>query len=138
MNWNRGIYGLAVCVLLAAAASAQQSSAPAAGNSVADPHASTVRGCLVGQRGNYIVTDRNGITYVLKGVGNRLDGFRHQEVEVKGRIRPGTVKTGERPEKAGSNPSDTVHGVDGIPLQVNDVETDIRSVAKHCKAADQD
>jgi hypothetical protein len=51
---------------------------------------------------------------------------------------PGTIKTGVRGEKAGSNPSDTVHGIDGVPLQVADVQTDIRTISKHCKAADQE
>jgi hypothetical protein len=50
----------------------------------------------------------------------------------------GTVKTGVRPEKVGSNPSDTVHGVDGVPLQVAEVQTDVRPISKHCKAADQE
>jgi len=50
----------------------------------------------------------------------------------------GTVKTGIRPEKEGSNPADTVHGVDGVPFQVDNPQTDVRTVAKHCKAADQE
>jgi len=100
---------------------------------------STVRGCLDGERGNYIVVeDNSGIVYVLKGVGNKLDGYLRHEVEVKGKLLPGTVKTGVRPEKSGSNPADTVHGVDGVPLRVADVQTDVHSVAKHCKAADQE
>jgi hypothetical protein len=76
--------------------------------------------------------------YVLKGVGNKLDSYLRHEVEVKGKMLTGTIKTGVRPEKAGSNPSDTVHGVDGVPLQVADVQTDIRMISKHCKAADQE
>jgi nucleoside-diphosphate-sugar epimerase len=46
-------------------------------------------------------------------------------------------RKGIRPEKAGSNPSDTVRGIDGVPLEVKDIDRDIRIVAKHCKAADQ-
>jgi len=98
-----------------------------------------VRGCLQGERGNYIVVeDKTGSIFVLKGVGNKLDAHLHHEVEVKGKVLSGTVKTGVRPEKAGSNPADTVHGVDGVPFQVADPKTDVRTVSKKCKAADQE
>jgi hypothetical protein len=56
---------------------------------------------------------------------------------VKGKLLPGTVKTGINPDKAGSNPSDTTHGVDGTPFQVANPETDVTIIAKKCKAADQ-
>ena len=98
----------------------------------------TVRGCLDGSRGNYaVIEDKTSLVYVLKGVGNRLDRQLRHEVEVKGHILPGTIKTGVRAEKSGSNPSDTVHGVDGVPLQIDDISSDIRTISKHCKAADQ-
>ena len=77
------------------------------------------------------------MVYALQGVGSKLNRFLRKEVEVTGESKPGSVKTGIRPEKAGSNPSDTVHGVDGVPLEVKDIDSDIRIVAKHCKAADQ-
>jgi hypothetical protein len=112
---------------------AQQSSAAPASKAV------TVRGCLDGDRGNYVVVEENsGSVYVLKGVGNKLDSYLRHEVEVKGKILPGTIKTGVRPEKAGSNPSDTVHGVDGVPLRVANVQTDLRTISRNCKAADQE
>ncbi|HWY57487.1 MAG TPA: hypothetical protein VNZ03_23680 [Terriglobales bacterium] len=120
---------------------AQQSSTPPASNGNASApasSASTVRGCLDGQRGNYIVVeDKTGLVYVLKGVGNKLDAKLHHEVEVKGRILSGTIKTGVNPNKSGSNPSDTARGIDGVPLQVANVQTDIRTISKGCKAADQ-
>jgi hypothetical protein len=98
----------------------------------------TVRGCLRTERGNYILAEnKTGMTYALQGVGNKLQRFLRKEVEVTGEAKLGSVRTGVRPEKAGSNPSDTVHGVDGVPLQVKDIDKDIRIVAKHCKAADQ-
>jgi len=127
-------------LLIAAGALAQQSPAvPAPGDSaVSARHLSTVRGCLQGDRGNYVLVEDNSSVYVLKGVGNKLDSYLRHEVEVKGRMLPGTIKTGVRGEKAGSNPSDTVHGIDGVPLQVADVQTDIRTISKHCKAADQE
>ena len=91
-----------------------------------------------GQRGSYIVVeDKTGLVYALTGVGNKLNGQLHHEVEVKGKIRSGTIKTGVNPNKAGSNPSDTEHGVDGVPLQVANVQTDVRTMSKSCKAADQ-
>lgn len=99
----------------------------------------TVRGCLRTERGNYIlIENRTGTIYALQNVGNKLDGFRRKEVEVTGEAKPGSVRSGVRPEKSGSNPSDTVHGGDGVPLQVNDIQKDIRIIAKHCKAADQE
>jgi hypothetical protein len=98
----------------------------------------TVRGCLRTERGNYILTEnKTGMIYALQGVSNKLNRFLRKEVEVTGEAKPGSVRTGVRPEKAGSNPSDTVHGVDGVPLQLKDIDKDIRIVAKHCKAADQ-
>lgn len=98
----------------------------------------TVRGCVRSDRGNYIlIENRTGTVYALQGVGNKLQGFLRKEVEVTGESQPGSIKTGVRPEKAGSNPSDTVRGVDGVPLQVKDIHTDIRIIAKHCTAADK-
>ena len=135
---------LEVCIFLFATlgAVAQQSSNPPAsggGSTVPVRHVSTVRGCLQGQRGNYIVVeDETSLVYALKGVGNKLDSYLDHEVEVKGRTLPGTIKTGVNPTKLGSNPSDTEHGVDGVPFQVADVQTDVRTIAKHCKAADQE
>ena len=126
-------------LLLSAGLWGQQSSAPPPSSSEANtPSASTVRGCLRTQRGSYIlIEDKTGTVYALKGVGNKLDNFRRHEVEVKGQVLSGTVKTGVRPDKAGSNPSDTVHSVAGVPFQVDNVATDVRMVSKQCKAADQ-
>ena len=126
-------------LLLSASVMAQQSSAPdAAGADNPDRGAITVRGCLRSERGNYVlIANRTSTVYALQGVGNKLQGFLRKEIEVRGEIKPGSLKTGVRPEKAGSNPSDTVHGVDGVPLEVKDIDKDIRIVAKHCKAADQ-
>lgn len=112
--------------------SSAQASPPAAGN------ATTVRGCLRGSRGNYVlIEDKTNLAYVLKGVGTKLNKELRHQVEVTGKVLPGTIKTGIRPEKAGSNPSDTVHGTDGIPLQVADVNSDVRVIGDKCKAADQ-
>jgi hypothetical protein len=118
---------------------AQQSSTAPATTSGPASNVSTVHGCLDGQRGNYIVVeDKTGLVYVLKGVGNKLDAQLHHEVEVKGRLRAGTIKTGVNPAKSGSNPSDTEHGIDGVPLEVTNVQTDVRSISKHCKAVDEE
>ena len=132
MNRTKTLIAAAGFLLIGAVAAAQDSSTPPASN------VSTVRGCLNGQRGNYIVIeDKTSLVYVLKGVGNKLDKQLHHEVEVKGKVLPGTIKTGINPDKAGSNPSDTARGVDGVPLQVANVDTDIRTISKSCKAADQ-
>jgi len=139
---NRAGSFIAVAVFLSAlVAVGQQTPGTPSGGDTAVPvrHVTTVRGCLDGDRGNYVlVQDNTSMVYVLKGVGNTLDSYLHQDVEVKGRMLTGTIKTGVRPEKTGSNPSDTVHGIDGVPLQVADVQTDIRTISKHCKAADQE
>ena len=126
-------------LLFSVSAVAQQSTAPdAAGIYNPDRGTITVRGCLRTERGNYIlIANRTSTVYALQGVDNKLQGFLRKEIEVTGEIKPGGLKTGVRPEKAGSNPSDTVHGVDGVPLSVKDIHTDIRIIAKHCKAADQ-
>jgi hypothetical protein len=133
MNCSKRYIVLVGFLLVGLAVVAQQSSsAPTA-------PASTVRGCLGGQRGNYIVVeDKTGLVYVLKGVGNKLDAQLHHEVEVKGRLLSGTIKTGVNPMKTGSNPSDTEHGVDGVPLEVTNAQMDVRTISKHCKAADED
>jgi len=137
MNRAKSLIVSIAFVFIAVAAVAQQPSTPPA-SSGSSSNISTVRGCLDGQRGNYIVVeDKTGLVYALKGVGYKLDGQLHHEVEVKGRVRPGIIKTGINPAKAGSNPSDTEHGVDGVPLEVAGVHTDIRTISKHCKAADQ-
>jgi len=140
MNRTGNLIVFTLFLLIAAGAVAQQSpAAPAGGDSAAPArHVTTVRGCLEGERGNYILVDDNSMVYVLKGVGNKLDNYLNHSVEVKGRMLTGTIKTGVRAEKAGSNPSDTVHGVDGVPFQVADLQNDIHTISKHCKAADQE
>jgi hypothetical protein len=141
MKLTKHLIAFTALLFLTLGAVAQQSPAtPASGDNAAPARrVSTVRGCLDGERGNYIlVEDNSSMVYVLKGVGNKLDNFLHHDVEVKGRMLTGTIKTGVRPEKAGSNPSDTVHGVDGVTLQVGDAQNDIRMISKHCKAADQE
>lgn len=132
---------LAVVMLIAACGAFARQSAPppaAAPGDGRSRHIATVRGCLDQSRGNYVlVEDQTSLVYVLKGVGSKLNPQVHHEVEVKGQALPGRIKTGIRPEKAGSNPSDTMHGVDGVPLQVADVQADVRTISDHCKAADQ-
>ena len=128
----KSLIALAAFLLIGLGAVAQQSSTPpaASGSGAPADNVSTVRGCLNGQRGNYVVVeDKTGLMYVLKGVGNTLNGQLHRQVEVKGKILPGTIKTGINPAKAGSNPSDTARGVDGVPLQVANPETDIRTIS---------
>ncbi len=132
MDRTNSLAAILILLLVGTAATAQEPlNAPAS-------NISTIRGCLQGQRGNYIlIEDNTGAVYVLKGVGNKLDKQLHHQVEVKGKTLPGSIKTGVRAEKSGSNPSDTVHGVDGVPLQVANVDTDVRTLSKRCKAADQ-
>jgi hypothetical protein len=65
----------------------------------------------------------------LQGFGNKRQGFLHKEVEATGESKPDSVKTGVRPEQARGNPSDTVPGVDGVPVQVRDIQKDIRIIS---------
>ena len=120
---------ISAILLLAVLAAAQQSGTQPA-------NVMTVRGCLNRSRGNYLVVeDKTGMTYALRGVGNKLDDQVNHGVQVSGALEPGSQKTGVRSQKQGSNPSDTVHGVDGTPLYVSDINADIKTVGK-CKAAD--
>jgi hypothetical protein len=136
MKRNLNLIGGTVLLICGISFAQQTSSAQASDEETPTPI--TVRGCIRSERGNYIlIENRTGTIYALQDVGNKLHGFLRKEVEVNGVAKPGSVRTGIRPEKAGSNPSDTVHGVDGVPLQVKDIQKDIRIVAKHCKAADQ-
>jgi len=131
MNRKYILIVVAALATVAMTASAQESDANRQSSST------TVRGCLTKSRGNYLVVeDKTGLVYALKDVGSKLNGQIGHEVEVTGEVQSGTMKTGVRSTKEGSNPSDTVHGVDGTPLQVNDVTTGVRTVSQHCKAAD--
>jgi hypothetical protein len=123
-------------VLLLAAFTAAQQSDHQPSSMPPSPNALTVRGCLNRSRGNYLVVeDKTGMTYALRGVGNTLDSQVNHEVQVAGTLEPGSQKSGTRSQKQGSNPADTVHGVDGTPLYVSDTSADIKTVGK-CKAAD--
>jgi hypothetical protein len=132
------LIGVAALLLLSTGALAQDSSQqPAGGSGALPPGITTIRGCLRGSRGNYVlIEDKSNLAYVLKGVGNKLNAQLRHQIEVKGKVLPGTVKSGIRPEKGGSNPADTVHGADGVPFQVADVDADIRTISNKCKAAD--
>ena len=128
---------ISVVMSSAAAVIAQQPSDQSAAPAQNDFNRTMVRGCIRSERQNYIlIADQSGVVYALQGVGNKLQSYLRKEVEVTGDIKPGSVKTGVRPEKSGSNPSDTVHGVDGVPLEVTNIQRDIRIIAKHCKAGD--
>lgn len=91
----------------------------------------TVRGCLQRSHQNYVVVDSHGWPYVLKGVGNKLDAEVGHEVEVRGKLTE-DIKSGVRPEKEGSNPSDTVRSVDGSTVEILNVSSDIRRISDTC------
>jgi hypothetical protein len=138
-----------LCALVLAALSALSQETPATPSSTSQSSisgnehgpaskATTVRGCLERSRGNYLlVEDKTGLIYALKSVDGKLDGQVGREIEVTGQLLTGTIKTGIRSEKQGSNPSDTIHGIDGSPFQVADVHKDVRRVAARCTAADK-
>lgn len=135
MNRTRSLLAAAGLLFIGLGAIAQDATTP---SSAPADNITTIRGCLRSQRGNYIVIgEKSNLPYVLKGVGNKLHSQVNSQVEVKGKLLPGTVKTGISPDKVGSNPSDTTHGVDGTPFQVANPATDVQTIAKKCKAADQ-
>ena len=138
--FNKTLAVLALALFVTGAFAQQSSTSPSTSDEKASASASsesTIRGCLDSERGNYIVVENGtSMVYALKGVGNKLDQYLHHEVEVKGKMLPGTVKTGVRPEKVADNPSDAVRGVSGVGFQVRDVKNDVRMISKHCKAAD--
>jgi uncharacterized protein YpmB len=140
MNCLSSLFAVLAFSLFAAGASAPQSStspSTSAETSATPDSASIVRGCLDTQRGNYIVIENGtSMVYALKGVGNKLDKYARHEVEVKGKILPGAIKTGVSPEKVADNPSDAVRAVSGVVFQVADVQKDVRVISKRCKAAD--
>jgi hypothetical protein len=126
-------------VSFTAGAFAQQSSTapPTSSQNAPSSDISTIRGCLDSERGNYIlIENRTSMVYALKGVGNKLDKYVHHEVEVRGQMLPGVMKTGVKPEKSADNPSDALRAVSGVTFQVPDVTKDVRMVSKHCEAAD--
>jgi len=134
MNFAKVTLALVVAGLLSLPTFAQQAAAP----STPDSATTKVRGCLNRNRGNYLVVeDKTGLVYALRGVGTKLDAQVNHEVEVTGQLHPGSMKSGVRAEKSGSNPSDTVHGVEGVPLQIANVSTDVRMVAKKCTPAEE-
>lgn len=92
----------------------------------------TVRGCLERTRQNYTVIDRHGFEYVLKGVGNKVENEVGHEVEARGNLTD-DVKSGERDEKQGSNPSDNVRSVDGATLEIVNVAKDVHRIADKCR-----
>jgi hypothetical protein len=91
----------------------------------------TVRGCVQRSHQNYVVVDKHGWPYVLKGVGNKLDAEVGHEVEVRGKLTE-DIKSGVRSEKEGSNPSDTVRSVDGATVEILNVSSDIRRISDTC------
>jgi hypothetical protein len=138
MNHLNHAVAVVVFLLAPLGAVAQQSPPQSGATPPPGQGVTSVRGCLNRLRGNYLlIEDQTSLVYVLKGVGNKLDNQVHHQVEVKGRVLPGTVKTGIRSQKEGSNPSDTVHGADGVPFQVADVQSDVHTISTRCKAADQ-
>jgi Protein of unknown function (DUF5818) len=44
----------------------------------------TVQGCLSGSNGNYMLTDKNGMTYELKGDASKLSEHIGHEIKVTG------------------------------------------------------
>jgi hypothetical protein len=102
---------ISVVMSSAAVVTGQQPSDQSAVPAQNDSNRITVGGCIRSERQSYIViADQTGVVYALQGVGNRLQSYLRKQVEVTGDIKPGSVKTGVRLEKSGSNPSDTVHG----------------------------
>lgn len=128
---------LSLCgILLLASSMAWAQQAPKGSKPATAPESSdsmTVRGCLLSERGNFIVVTDTGMVYALRGVGDKLQGQLNHEVEVKGQLGDEQKKTGTRSGNVGSAPSDTVRGVNGIVLDVADAQKDVRTTSPTCK-----
>ena len=123
----KALAALAVCAIALAGTVYAQN------NTQNDSDTVTVRGCLQESRQNYVVVNKRGFSYALKGVGDKLNAEVGHEVEVKGKLT-NDITTGVRPEKQGSNPSDTVRATDGAAtLQILNVGGDVRTIANKCQ-----
>jgi hypothetical protein len=115
MEFERTVLLILVLMTASILAGAQQSTGSAEQSNPSADSNTTIHGCLSRSRGNYIlIEDKTGLVYALKGVGNKLAAQLGHEVSATGTLQPGTMKTGVRSAKEGSNPADTIHGVDGL------------------------
>ena len=62
----------------------------------------TVKGCLSGSDGNYMLTDKSGNTYQLKGDTSQLSNHVGHEIQVKGTLSAASSST---PSGTTGNPS---------------------------------
>ncbi|HUB02565.1 MAG TPA: hypothetical protein VL983_07760 [Terriglobales bacterium] len=81
---------------VAAQQSSTQTSSPMSGQtgSTASGGETTVQGCLSGSNGNYMLTDKNGMSYQLTGDTAKLSQHVGHEIKVTGTTGAGTA-TGE-------------------------------------------
>jgi Protein of unknown function (DUF5818) len=79
-------YLLLSILLLSACWIVAQESTPTAGQtgSTTSGDNTTVQGCLSGSNGNYMLTDKNGMTYELKGDTAKLSEHIGHEIRVTG------------------------------------------------------
>jgi len=94
----------------------------------------TLRGCLERSQGNYVVIQKKtGTRFTLVGVGNKVEKLIGHEVEITGTLElaPSTADSlsSKEPDSANVTPV-----MDQPPLKIENVRTDIVSIANHCQA----
>jgi len=93
----------------------------------------TFRGCLERSHGNYVVIHKKtGARFTLVGVGNKVEKLLGHEVEITGTLEmaPSTADSLSSSEPDSAN---VTHVTDEPPLKIENVRTDIVSIANHCQ-----
>jgi len=92
----------------------------------------TFRGCLERSKGNVIVVrERDGTRFALTGVGNKVDKLVGHKVEVTGTLKLAPSTAGVGFSRQGTDSSDVAPAIDGYPLRIENVRTDVVSISDH-------
>jgi hypothetical protein len=94
----------------------------------------TLRGCLERSKGHVVVVhERNGTRVALIGVGNKVDKLLGHKVEVTGTLMLTPRTTGVDSPRQGMDSTLATPAIDGYPLKIENVRTDVVSVSNHCE-----
>jgi hypothetical protein len=123
------MFVLAGVALLCASLGWAQQSAPSADSNAAS---SSIRGCLSGAEGNYMLTQQDGTVFRLVGKEDQLKNHIGHEVMVTGQVS--ASGSGSAPDQGESNSQNSA-GSSGSSTSGNTVEvSDIKMVAKRCSS----
>ncbi len=125
MKITKLLFGIVV-MLLSLATWAQTDNSQQ--NSTANSNPITVRGCLTGSAGAYVLlADQQGKPYMLQGQGASLDKMIHQEVEITGQL---VNETGNEQRQTASGAENSGTQPPGATLHVSSV----REISDTCSA----